>query len=74
MPLRIDKNVPIPPPVSSGKYPFKRMDIGDSFFIPLCKTRPEESLRCSIYNCAKRARMKVTMRKVTGGYRCWRIQ
>jgi hypothetical protein len=75
MPLRIDKNVPIPPAAKDGKYPFKTMKIGDSFFCPARPDRRQmESLRSSLYNCGKRADVQVTVRKVAGGIRCWRTQ
>ncbi len=71
--MKIEKNVPIP--AKSGrltsKYPFKQMELGDSFFVATDKPiRTMTSLRA----CAKNAGVKATCRKVAGGVRVWRIE
>jgi hypothetical protein len=53
------------------KYPFDRMAIGDSFFVPatdLPKSGP------SVLNAAARQRgMRASVREDRDGYRCWRV-
>lgn len=70
--LKIDKNVPAPGrPV---KYPWRYMEVGDSFFVPSPSINRE--LQASIYVCGIRALGKktVSVRYVDGGYRAWRIK
>jgi hypothetical protein len=53
------------------KYPFDRMAIGDSFFVPatdLPKSGP------NVLNAAARQRgMRASVREEGDGYRCWRV-
>ncbi len=66
---RIDKGIPIPPPVADRKYPLRTMEIGDSFFVLAADIH-----KTGLYNGARRAGIRVTVRKVPGGLRCWRVQ
>ena len=68
----IEKGVPVPAS-SAGRpntYPFKEMEVGDSFFVPNPKY-------AGVYSSAKLAGVKVTSRRVnengTDGLRVWRI-
>ena len=63
--FKIDKNIII----TNSKYPFESMVIGDSFFIKTNK----KSKDMSLHSCAKRCKVKITMRKVDNGIRIWRV-
>jgi len=68
----IEKNVPLPPSShASEKYPFRTMEIGDSFFWP-GSTQQRVSSYAS--NASKDGRKFVTRAdKTAGGVRCWRV-
>ena len=64
--MQIEKNIPIP-----ATYPFKDMEVGDSFLVP------EEVNRAAVTNSARRFgknnEMEFTVRAISGGrLRCWR--
>ena len=68
--VRIDKNIPIP--AAKSKYPFREMEVGDSF---LC---PKESGK-NIYSAAGQANARIKgrrfiVRKTDDGYRVWRVE
>ncbi len=80
MKIRIDKKKPIPKPISRTgrpvKYPFDKLNVGDSFLIP-----GNHKVRHGIYSClnaynANRAGVKreITTRAEDGGIRVWRIK
>lgn len=60
--IKIEKGIPVQ---SKTKYPFKQMNIGDSF---ICKTAN------GIYTCAKNASVKIQVRSTDDGYRVWRVK
>lgn len=66
--MKIDKNVPIP--ANRNKYPFRDMDVGDSFLIEgdLAKTRGAAT------NWGKANNKKFSIQNTEEGYRCWRIK
>lgn len=75
--MKIEKNIPIPP-VQSSKgegYPFRAMEIGDSFMVPLkdktARELQQRMARKANYVSA-RYTMKFTTRVVEGGVRVWR--
>lgn len=55
---------------NKGKYPFRYMDIGDSFVFPLDEI---SSAPRSAYSYGKRHDMKFTFRTYTNYGRLWRI-
>lgn len=61
----IEKNVPL----AMAKYPFRHMEIGDSFFI---ENGNGKILRPAASNAGGLLGRKFTVRKVDGGYRVWR--
>lgn len=68
--VRIDKNIPIPR--SRGKYPFREMEVGDSF---LCPKGSEKT----IYSAAGQATTRIKgrrfiVRKTEDGFRVWRVE
>lgn len=70
--FKIDKGVPVPRKETT--YPFPRMEVGDSFFIP----GGTNASRSGVYNCAKNLGMKAKLRQTTedgvDGVRVWRIE
>ena len=68
--LQIDKNVPI---VMSKRmtYPYKEMDVGDSFFVPNGKM---QTLSNANWRMGKKLGARFTARQVDGGVRVWRVQ
>lgn len=70
--IKIDKDVPTP----SGhwcenrfKYPFKNMEVGDSFFTDSARV----AVSSSAVAYARRNGVKFTTRSENGGTRVWRI-
>ena len=52
-----------------AKYPFRDMEIGDSF---IC---PHERVRLAAASHAKRNGVRFTVRKIAGGkFQCWRTE
>jgi hypothetical protein len=73
MPYEIEKNVPIPTikrKAPAEKYPFRHMEIGDSFFIP-DETGTSVSGLVSAYG--KKLGKKFSSRTVKDGARIWRL-
>ncbi len=77
---RIDKGVPLPKSAQKGGgrkpvYPFGRMEVGDSFFVPLTKATPHRIYNTA-YQYTKRhgGSPKFKVRVVEGGCRCWRVK
>jgi len=70
---KIEKN--IKPPVKK-KYPFEKMEVDDSFFVP---TEKDDKPRVATNVCSSSRTQKgkgkiFTTRIVEGGVRCWRIK
>jgi len=65
MEFKIEKGIEIPDGWS--KYPFSKMEVGDSFFV---KTKSGKSA----YMYSKRHGMRFTVRKEGDGFRIWRIE
>lgn len=73
MELQIEKNVPIPIGNHSKKAysnTFRKMEIGDSFFIASFT----ETIRRSLGVCANNAGVKIKTRMGNQGLRVWRIE
>jgi len=68
--IDIEKGIPFPA-IRCRKYPFDKMEKGDSFFIATDKLN-------SVHNSAsvwgRRHNMKFVVRKVDDGARVWRIK
>ena len=69
MTIKIEKNINIP--ISSGKYPFKSMSVGDSFLAPVGTVRGP--LGTAAGRAAAEMNGKFTIRQTPDGLRCWRI-
>ena len=73
---KIEKDIPAPLPNTKGvgKYPWREMKIGDSFFIPYADTNYSQVNSAPSYFSRRNPEYKFTVRKVEGGYRIWRIK
>jgi hypothetical protein len=79
--IRVDKDVPLPPPSKASKYKWREMEIGDSFFVPGYTTRQFSS---QIFLASKRTGRSFSIRaaedkdattgKVVQGVRVWRVK
>jgi hypothetical protein len=71
----IDKHVPLPPKGGrrGSKYPFRAMEVGDSFFVP-AGGATQSSLRSMAHGFTKRTSARYAFRNVDGGgFRVWRV-
>jgi len=67
--VTIEKGIEVPKPYRSGRYPWGKMDVGDSFLI-----EGKEALG-SVYNANKSHKPKhFIARKTDAGVRVWRDQ
>jgi hypothetical protein len=64
--FRIEKNIPVPPARGNPIYPWKHMDIGDSFLV-------EKANATNLHYAAKRSGIKIRIRKTDFGIRVWRV-
>ena len=71
--MKIDKDIPFPPSLAGAKssYPWKELEVGDSFFTANGNTKTL-SVGCSVHGA--RMGRKFRARKVDGGTRVWRIE
>lgn len=80
--ITIEKNIPIPPTQNKIKghrekiYPYKELNVGDSFFVPYANRLA--ALSGAIYSYTRKHGIKLCTRKVTEngiwGLRVWRIK
>ena len=73
--IEIEKEkVEIPGVLRSMLYPFRDMEVGQSFFVP-CEPGKQKKLQASISRSARRMRpTKFVTRTTPTGVRCWRIE
>lgn len=66
--MKIDKNVPMPG--AANKYPFRDMEVGDSFLVDgdAVKTRGAATAWGKVNN------KRFSLKNTAEGYRCWRIK
>lgn len=69
--IKVEKGIPLPISFQAQRYPFDKMDIGDSFFIEKVEAQ-RLSAAASLYG--KRNNMKFSVRSIDNGYRCWRVK
>jgi len=75
MKFKLEKEIPIPPKhiiPKPSKYPFYKMEIGDSFVVPLNKTKPLRTA-VAIYK-KKHPEWAYASRTLQEGFRIWRIR
>ena len=76
--MKIEKDIPIPKIRSNSKYPFDRMEVGDSFLVEM--ESYSLSKHSSISSCAiswairNNKDAKFSCRRVKNGIRLWRIK
>ena len=69
MNIEIEKNIPIPPEKRRNVYPYKDMDIGESFVVPSAKIQ----IVCNAnYRAGKVSGKKFIARREGDGVRVWR--
>ena len=75
--MKIDKRIPItePKPGAKTKYPFKHMNVGDSFFIePYSSVLQKNVLNAaSMFAKYNGTKHKFSTRKEGNGLRVWRV-
>ena len=69
--LEIQKNVQLTNKTRAYIYPYRDMEVGDSFFVPNGKMG---TVNAANYRAYKRLGWKFSARKVEGGIRVWRTQ
>lgn len=69
--IKIEKGVPVPSPPMRAKYPFKDMEVGDSFFV---SSEYIDKVRSSAASYARAHGMKFTTRQEGDGLRVWRVE
>ena len=79
--FKIEKEIPIPKNRNPGaleKFPFEKMKVNDSFFVPVSfineNYKNKSSFQSTVCYSGKRHGRKYTVRKVENGYRVWRIK
>ena len=71
--MQIERGVSLPPNMRMIKYPFADMGVGDSILFTE-KLKAESARVSSLRFVARRSpSWRFTMRKVTGGWRLWRV-
>lgn len=72
--IKIDKDIPTPPLFADhSKWPFRQMEVGDSFFVPTGSDAHSAASAMSNANYKYKPK-KWTKRTLNGGIRIWRIQ
>lgn len=76
MEYKIEKNVPIPAPREKhDNYPFKMMDVGDSFSMGVFDAPTAKKRSAVVHSYGKRLGMKFAVRRSpVGELRVWRIE
>ncbi len=78
---KIDKGIPIPTKAGGGvpsKYPFRAMEVGDSFLAEAPEGMSRRQLRIAVTSAAAYQQTtygtKFSVRTVSDGIRCWRVK
>lgn len=75
--IKVEYKIPITKSKRVSRYPFANMAIGDSFFVK-CGKKTLATKRSSIYGAYCRYyeedNIIVSIKKVDGGLRCWRVE
>lgn len=78
-PYKVDKGISMERKREAfARFPFNKMKIGDSFFVPKEDQNPE-GVAASVYSAANSynrthgTKLRMSTRKVEGGIRVWRI-
>jgi hypothetical protein len=65
--MKVESNIPMP-----ARYPFAKMNVGDSFLIPENVSRSSAAVAAYRYGLANRK--KFVTRKTSEGHRIWRVE
>ena len=69
--LSVDKGIEVPKSVNRNRYPYKVMEIGDSFFVPDGKLN---QICNGNYRAGKQLGRKFVARTESNGVRVWRTE
>lgn len=69
--FKIEKGIPIPPKPNYTKYPWRDMDVGDSFYVA---GKTIHTIRGSMVNANKRINREFVARQEGDGVRVWRTK
>ena len=79
--FQIESGVEIPPqsqPLRKTKYPFNRLNVGDSFVFPVATDEDREAvqnrLQSAAANWGRSRGMRFVTRRMTQGIRVWRVK
>lgn len=70
--IKIEKNIPFKGTASYSKYPFKEMEVGDSFFVECDNTVIARTIY--VYRKDGNEAKKFSTKKEKTGRRVWRIE
>jgi len=76
VPIQTESNVPMPTPKTpKGRYPFKLLEIGDSFAVPIAEVDRADAAARHYGKTSDTKRRRFTRRqdKVAGTVRFWRV-
>lgn len=75
--IRIEKGIPMPTVTTRGlegsskvKYPWRKMEIGDSFLFP---TEIQRQSYAAATQASRLTGFRFAVRRTDAGYRCWRV-
>lgn len=73
-PIKLEKGIPKPEKDPGGRWPFSKMDIGDSFAVPTEYAVPVRNALSSYTSYWRKQgkNYKFSTRNVDGGLRVWR--
>lgn len=73
---KIEKGVPILETrgTRTEEYPFRDLEIGDSFLIPSPSSKEKQSILSQAYNRGKKLNRRFVTRTVPEGLRVWRVE
>jgi hypothetical protein len=72
--FKVERGIPIPPMPHPGrpyKYPWRLLEVGDSFFVPEGNLK---TLRSAWKEASKRLGFRCSYRQEEGGIRIWRVE
>lgn len=74
--FEIEKGIAIPPKQKNTKYPFQRMKVGDSFFVPYSKVKNKKIIQSTFYIFRKETKLKmeIDFAEYKTGIRVWRTK
>lgn len=67
--IKVERNVPLEPPRNRTTYPYRQLEVGESFFVP---GAIHATIATQAWRWGKRLERKYETRKRPGGVRVWR--